>query len=136
MHAVNLRSVFQMTQLLLPSIVKGGRVVIVASGAAHIGSRDVGYSTSKAGVVGLVRNLSKVLAPYNILVNAICPGVIKSKMSPKMSPEHINKYVNRIPLKRLGTPEEVSVCVPFLLSKENSYMTGASIDINGGLYSR
>lgn len=135
-HAINLRSVFITSQLLYPIIEKGGRIVIVGSGASHLGSRDAAYSSSKAGVIGLVRSLARLLASEDILVNAICPGVIKTQMSAKMAPEHITEYINRIPLQRLGTPEEVAICISFLLNKENSYMTGATIDVNGGLYSR
>ncbi|MCI0559700.1 MAG: SDR family oxidoreductase [Nitrososphaera sp.] len=133
---VNLRSVFQMAQQLSPHIHKGGRIVIVASGAAHLGSRDVGYSSSKAGVLGLVRSLSKTLAPLGILVNAVSPGVIKTQMSEKMNPSHRYEYLQRIPLAREGTPEEVAICIAFLLVQENSYMTGATLDVNGGLYAR
>lgn len=135
-HAVNLRAVYQITQLLYQIISKGGRVVIVASGAAHVGSRDIGYSSSKAGVVGTVKSLAKNLSSRGILVNSVCPGVIKTKMSNKMSTKDVEEYIEKIPLKRIGTPEEVSVCVAFLLDEQNSYMTGASIDVNGGLYMR
>ena len=135
-HAVNLRSAFQISQLLYPSIVNGGRIVIIASGAGHVGSRDVGYSASKAGALGLVRSLAKSLAPHGILVNAVSPGVIRTKMSARMSPENVKQYIDNIPLKRLGVPNEVSICVSFLLDEQNSYMTGASLDVNGGLYTR
>jgi len=133
---VNLRSVFQLAQQLWSHIHKGGRIVIIASGAAHLGSRDVGYSSSKAGVLGLVRSLSKTLVPYGILVNSVCPGVIKTQMSEKMSPSHRDEHLQRIPLAREGTPDEIAVCIAFLLDKENSYMTGATLDVNGGLYAR
>ena len=135
-HAVNLRSAFQISQLLYSNIVKGGRIVIIASGAAHIGSRDVGYSTSKAGALGLVRSLAKSLAPHGILVNAVNPGVIGTQMSARMSTESVRQYIESIPLKRIGVPDEVSICVSFLLDEQNSYMTGASLDVNGGLYTR
>jgi 3-oxoacyl-[acyl-carrier protein] reductase len=134
-QAINLRAIFYMIKLLCPGIEKGGRIVIIASGAAHLGSRDVGYSSSKAGVIGLVRSLAKLLAP-DILVNAVCPGVIKTQMSSRMPPEHLREYLKIIPLGRFGTPEEVSACISFLLDEGNTYMTGATIDINGGLYAR
>lgn len=135
-HAVNVRSIFQMAQQLIPHVQPGGRVVLVASGAAHVGSRDIGYSSSKAGALGLVRSLAKTLAPAEILVNAVAPGVIQTKMSARMSREHVAEYLSRIPLGRSGTPDEVAVCISFLLDKANSYMTGATIDVTGGLYSR
>lgn len=135
-NAVNLRSIFHITQLLQQSIVRGGRIVVVSSGAAHVGSRDVGYSSSKAGVVGLTRSLAKALASRGILVNAVCPGVIKTQMSARMSPKDQEEYIDKITLKRIGLPEEVSICISFLLDRQNTYMTGASIDVNGGLYMR
>jgi NAD(P)-dependent dehydrogenase (short-subunit alcohol dehydrogenase family) len=135
-NAVNIRGAFQVLKFLRGAITPGGRVVLIASGAAHVGSRDIGYSASKAAMLGLVRGLTKVLAPHGILINAICPGVISSRMSKRMSPEHIGEYTKAIPLGRVGAPAEVAVGVSFLLDAENTYMTGATIDINGGLYSR
>lgn len=135
-HDVNNTSIYQVVKGLYKKIENGGRVIIISSGAAHIGSRDIGYSSSKAATIGLMRSLSKILAPSNILVNAICPGVIQTPMSNKMSKEAKAQYLDKIPLKRIGLPEEVAVCVSFLLDEENSYMTGATIDVNGGLYSR
>ena len=104
------------------NIVSGGRIVVVASGAAHVGSRDVAYSSSKAGVIGLTRNLGKTLASKGILVNAVCPGVIRTQMSARMSPKDIEEYIDKIPLNRLGAPQEVSICIAFLLDEENSYI--------------
>ncbi len=133
---VNLKSVFLISQRLVGLIPRGGRVVIVASGASHIGSRDIGYSSTKAGAIGLMRGLCKVLAPDGILVNAVAPGVIKTAMSERMESNHIKEYLDRIPLGRMGSPDEIAVCISFLLFPENSYMTGSTLDVNGGLYSR
>lgn len=135
-NTVNLRSIFHITKLLQQSLVRGGRIVVVSSGAAHVGSRDVAYSSSKAGVIGLTRSLGKVLASKGILVNAVCPGVIKTQMSDRMSSKDVDEYIEKIPLHRVGTPQEVSISISFLLDEQNSYMTGASIDVNGGLYMR
>lgn len=135
-QAVNVRSAFQIVQELQEGIIHGGRIVLVSSGAAHLGSRDAGYSVSKAGLIGLARALAKSLAPEGILVNAVCPGLISTQMSAQMAPDHFEEYTNSIPLRRPGLPEEVSVCVSFLLAEENSYMTGATLDVNGGLYMR
>jgi 3-oxoacyl-[acyl-carrier protein] reductase len=135
-QSVNLKSAFQIVQELHTEIASGGRIVLISSGAAHLGSGDIGYSTSKSGLVGLARGLAKTLAPKGILVNSICPGLISSQMSARMTPEHFAEYTQIIPLKRAGLPDEVSVCVSFLLDEENSYMTGTTIDVNGGLYMR
>ena len=133
---VNLRSVFLLAEALWPKITRGGRIVVISSGAAHIGSRDAGYSASKAGVLGLVRSLAANLGPKGVLVNAVCPGIIATPMSERMKREEKTKYLARTSLGRAGTPKEVAVCVSFLLSEENSYVTGASLDVNGGLYMR
>jgi NAD(P)-dependent dehydrogenase (short-subunit alcohol dehydrogenase family) len=135
-HSINLKSAYQIAQQLSPDISRGGRMVLVSSGAAHLGSNDVGYSTSKAGLIGLTRGLAKELASKGILVNAVCPGLVSTQMSARMAPDHFAKYTKTIPLGRPGLPEEIAVCVAFLLDEENSYMTGASIDVNGGLYMR
>jgi 3-oxoacyl-[acyl-carrier protein] reductase len=135
-HAVNVRSIFLISHLLHAMIVEGGRIIIVASGAAHLGSMDCGYSSSKAAAIGLVRSLAKELAPRGILVNAVCPGVIETQMSARMSPVSVSNYMNAVLLKRMGKPQEVAACIRFLLDVENTYMTGASIDVNGGLYAR
>jgi NAD(P)-dependent dehydrogenase (short-subunit alcohol dehydrogenase family) len=133
-QSVNLRSAFQIVRDLQSDLSNGGRIVFVSSGAAHLGSGDIGYSTSKAGLVGLARGLAKSLASKGILVNSVCPGLITSQMSARMSPEQASKTEQAVPLARPGSPEEVSICVSFLLDPENSYMTGATIDVNGGLY--
>jgi 3-oxoacyl-[acyl-carrier protein] reductase len=124
-QSVNVRSVFQIVQLLSPAFAKGGRIVLIGSGSA-----------SKAALLGMVRTLARSLAPAGILVNAVCPGLVATPMSARMKTEDVQDYMTRIPLGRKGTPGEVAVCVSFLLEEENSYMTGASLDVNGGLYTR
>ena len=131
---VNLKSAFRIVRTMQSEMMEGGRIIFISSGAAHLGSGDVGYSSSKAGLVGLARGLAKALAVNRILVNSVCPGLIMTQMSARMTPEHKVKTEQGIPLSRSGKPEEVAVCVSFLLDPENSYMTGATIDVNGGLY--
>jgi NAD(P)-dependent dehydrogenase (short-subunit alcohol dehydrogenase family) len=132
-QAVNVRAAFQLVRQLSPRILEGGRVVLVSSGAAYLGSRDTAYSVSKAGMLGMTRSLARNLAPRRILVNAVCPGPISTPMSARMSPKHRKEYVSRIPLHRFGQPAEVAVAVEFLLDPENTYMTGTSLDVSGGL---
>jgi NAD(P)-dependent dehydrogenase (short-subunit alcohol dehydrogenase family) len=133
---VNVGAAFRLVRVLSDLIVPGGRIAMIASGAAHIGSRDIGYAVSKAGLLGLVRSLALALAEREILVNAVTPGVIQSPMSAQMSNERRHQHISSTLLRRVGRPPEVAAAVAFLLDPRNSYMTGASIDVNGGLYFR
>lgn len=135
-HSVNVRSAFIIFKELAPRIRKGGRIVTIVSGAAHVGSRDLAYSASKAGLLGLTKSLALNLAKKGILVNAVCPGVIETKMSARMNPKDVEAYKKKILLGRKGSPAEVAVAVEYLLNPKNTYMTGATIDVNGGLYLR
>lgn len=132
---VNLKSCFIITQQLSPQITLGGRIVFISSGAAYLGSNDIGYSVSKFGLHGLAKGLSKHFG-NRILVNTISPGVIKTEMSERMDAIRKKATIDSSLLKRIGHPKELTSAVKFLLDHENSYMTGATIDINGGLYSR
>jgi NAD(P)-dependent dehydrogenase (short-subunit alcohol dehydrogenase family) len=132
-HAVNVRAPFQLVKKVAPIIVNGGRVILISSGAAYLGSRDVGYSASKTGMLGLTRSLAKNLAARKILVNAICPGPIETQMSARMSRPHRQRYLTQIPLRRFGKSDEVAVAVAFLLDPQNSFMTGTALDVSGGL---
>ncbi len=135
-HNINTRAAFIICLNLWQLLVEGGRIITIVSGAAHVGSRDMAYSSSKAGLLGLTKSLALNLAPRGILVNAICPGPIETSMSQRMPRDRVEEYKRRILLHRFGQPQEVATAVEFLLSPENSYMTGATIDVNGGLYLR
>ena len=135
-NAINVAAAFRLVQLLRSSIDPGGRVVMVASGAGHLGSCDPGYATSKAALLGLVRSLAGELGPRQVLVNAVTPGVIETPMSARMSSARREHHEVSTALGRAGRPSEVAVVVGFLLDPRNTYVTGASIDVNGGLYAR
>ena len=135
-HAVNVRAAFELAKELAPSIQSGGRIVFIASGAGHVGSRDVAYSASKAGLLGLTRSLAESLGPQGIRVNAVSPGVIETQMSGRMPPERRQRHLDRAALGIPGQPEDVAAAVGYLLGPGGRYVTGASIDVNGGLYSR
>lgn len=134
---INLTGVFNCTKAVLPVMKKRkkGKIVNVSSsagrsfstfGAAH-------YTASKAGVLGLTRHTANEAAAYNINVNAVTPGSMDTEMVRlNASPEHIAQEEANIPLGRLGTPEEEAYLVLFLASEESSYITGATVDINGG----
>lgn len=135
-HMVNLDAAFLLIKGLVHKSLKQGRIILVSSGAAHLGSNDVGYASSKAGLVGLAKGLAKQLSKHSIQVNAICPGVIESLMSNRMAPEIKGKYIKETSLGRIGMPQEVAIAIHFLLDEKNTYMSGATIDVNGGLYMR
>lgn len=113
---------------------KGGYIINITSGAVFLGSRDPGYSASKAALAGLTKSCAKNLAKYNILVNAVAPGPIETPMSARMKETDKKKYRENILLKRFGRPEDVANAVYFLISGEADYITGSTIHINGGLY--
>ncbi len=132
----NVRGAFLLFHGLHSTLADGGRIVAVASGASHLGSRDIGYSASKAALVGLIRCLAKVLAHRQIQANCVAPGPIDSPMSQRMPEERKDEYCRAIPMHRFGRPEEVASAVAFLLDPKSTYITGATIDVNGGLYCR
>jgi 3-oxoacyl-[acyl-carrier protein] reductase len=136
--AINLKAVFFLTQAVLPVMVRqgSGAIVSLASLAARVGgiAAGVDYATSKAGVVGLTRTLARQYGPKGIRVNAVAPGVIMTEMTRPWPEEVRQDFVARTPLKRLGTPEDVARVVAFLAGPDSGFITGATIDVNGGLY--
>ena len=133
--ALNLSSVFFATKAVLPYLGDGARIVNVSSVAARHGGGPgaFAYAAAKGGVMTLTRGLAKELASRNIRVNAIAPGVIETPFHDKFStPEQLETFRKGIPLGRLGTSEECAGAVLYLVSPLASYVTGQSIDINGG----
>jgi len=137
MMAVNVTGVFLCTRAVLPIMKakRSGKIVNISSSAGRSTSTFGGahYTTSKAAVLGLTRHTARETAPYNINVNAIAPGSMDTEMVREMStPEQIKQERQSIPLGRLGTAQDEANLVVFLCSEESSYITGATIDINGG----
>ncbi|MDU2975034.1 MAG: SDR family oxidoreductase, partial [Staphylococcus epidermidis] len=91
------------------------------------------YAASKAGQIALVKSLAKEVARFNVRANIIAPGYINTDMFRKLNEKEIKNVENSIPMKRVGKPEEVANLVSFLLSEESTYITGSTIEINGGL---
>ncbi len=132
---VNLNGAFYLVKASLPYISHGS-IVFIASQLAFKGSESsVAYGASKAGILGLMRSLALQLAP-DIRVNAVAPGTIDTNMISTYTPKQRREREEKIPLKRIGKPNEVAKVVAFLLSEDSSYITGATIDVNGGLYIR
>lgn len=134
---VNLKGTFLCAQAVLPPMKKAGwgRIVNFSSSAGKSVSTVGGahYTASKAGVLGFTRHLAKEVAADGITVNAVCPGLIDTEMvRTTITDERTQAYADSFPIPRLGRPEEVADLVAFLASDRAAYITGASLDINGG----
>ncbi len=136
--AVNLRGAFLISRELIEGMKERGygRIVHISSLSARAGAIEVGihYAAAKAGLIGLVRTLAKEGAPHNVTVNAVAPGIIATEPVMRRISDHVEDYLRSIPLGRLGRPEDVASVVLFLCSRLSDYITGATIDINGGQY--
>lgn len=133
--ALNLSSVFLATKAALQHLSDGARIVNVSSIAGRHGGGPgaFAYGAAKGGVMSLTRGLAKELAPRHIRVNAIAPGVINTPFHERFStPELLETFKKSIPMGRLGTPDECAGVVLFLVSPLSSFLTGETIDINGG----
>lgn len=132
---VNVKGAFICSKLASGYMIaqKRGWIVNIASVSARVGGSVPHYAASKAGLVGLTRSLASTLAKHGILVNVVLPGPIDTEMAQVIPPERRTSLIERdIPLGRFGTSEEVAGVVAFLVSPDASYITGATIDVNGG----
>ncbi len=133
----NLRGVFLMTRAVAKSMMrqKSGRIISIASTAGAMGNPgQVNYSAAKAGVIGLTKAAARELAHWNILVNAVAPGLIETDMTARISAEAREALLQQVPLKRVGAAREVAEVVRFLAGDGAAYVTGQTIHVNGGLY--
>jgi 3-oxoacyl-[acyl-carrier protein] reductase len=133
---INLSSTFFLSQAVMEIMIKNksGAIVNLASVAGQVGGIAVGahYSASKAAIECLTKTFAKNGAPYGIRVNAVAPGVIDTDIHKQSTKEQIEQYMRSIPLGRMGTPDEVANIILVLASDLASYLTGTTIDINGG----
>jgi 2-dehydro-3-deoxy-L-rhamnonate dehydrogenase (NAD+) len=133
--AVDLTSVFLVSRAAVKVMLGqgGGRIINIASIAGKEGNPTlVPYSTAKAGVIGFTKALAKEVATRGILVNAVAPAVIGTEMVRQMSQETVDMLIAKIPMGRIGRPEEVAALVTWLASDECSFSTGAVYDLSGG----
>ena len=133
----NLRGVFLMTRAVGKVMMrqKSGRMINISSAAGAMGNPgQVNYSAAKAGVIGLSKAAARELAHWNILVNAVAPGLIETDMTATISAEAREGLMQQVPLKRIGTAREVAEVVRFLAGDGAGYITGQVIHVNGGLY--
>lgn len=134
---VNLTGTFKITQYFTKKMIKKkyGKIINISSIIGFIGNAgQVNYSTTKAGLIGFTKSLAKELAPRNINVNAVAPGFIETDMTEQLPVDIKEKYLQQIPMKKFGKPEDVANAVLFLTSDLASYITGETIHINGGMY--
>src|SRR5579872_3119274 len=135
MH-VNLGSVFNCTKMVLPHMLerKSGKIVNISSFVALAGNvGQANYAATKAGIIGFTKSVALEVARHGITVNAVCPGFTETDMLWEV-PENIRERIlERIPMHRFGTSEEIAACVRYIAT-EGDYMTAQAISINGGVY--
>ena len=135
---VNLTGTFFMIQSALPYLrkSKAGRIINISSNAGRMGgyANSQSYTASKGGVIAITKGIARQLAPDNITVNVVCPGTTKTEMSKLYDDETTKRLIGRIPLGRLGKPEDTAAAVCFFASEEAGFITGAVLDVNGGMY--
>jgi NAD(P)-dependent dehydrogenase (short-subunit alcohol dehydrogenase family) len=133
--AVNLKGQFNWLRHVAPLLRerRAGRVVNIASMSWLGNVGQANYAASKAGVVGLTKTAARELAPFAVTVNAICPGFIDTPMTQAMPPAAWEQMMAKIPLGRIGTPEDVGKLVAFLVSEDAAYITGEVINVSGGM---
>jgi len=135
----NLTSQMMCCQAVVPSMrrQKWGRIINLSALSAQRGSfsGDVSYGCSKAGSLGLTRSLFRLLAQDGITINSVCPGPIWTDMlKVGFTPERLDRFVENVPMHRMGDPKEIAEVVSFLASDRASYITGQTLAVNGGLW--
>ena len=133
---INLTSVMRLTRGILRGMIKNrwGRIINISSVVALTGNPgQSNYVASKSGLIGLSKSLASEVASRGITVNCIAPGFIKTNMTDKLNENQSSAILSRIPMKRMGLPNEISSSAIFLASSHSGYITGQTIHVNGGL---
>ena len=133
----NVNGLYRVTKPLVRQMMKGrwGRIINISSVVARMGSPgQTNYVASKAAIEGFTRSLALELASRNITVNAIAPGFIETDMTSVLEDDQKEKILEKIPLGRMGQAKEVAAAVAFLISNDAAYITGQTLQVNGGLY--
>ncbi|MBK6637763.1 MAG: 3-oxoacyl-ACP reductase FabG [Rhodocyclaceae bacterium] len=133
----NLKAVFRMSRLVMRGMMKArfGRIINITSVVGEAGNPgQANYAAAKAGVAGMSRALAQELGSRNITVNCVAPGFIDTDMTKTLADTQREALLTKIPLGRLGTPTEIAATVVFLASDSASYITGTTINVNGGMY--
>lgn len=134
----NLKGTFFMVQKCLPYLKAGTspRIINISSNAGRMGgyANGMSYTASKGGMISLTYGLARKLAPFGITVNCVAPGTIESDMSRMRDAATHNRLLEKFPLGRIGTPQEVACAACYFASMESGFTTGAVLDVNGGLF--
>ncbi len=133
----NLKGAFLLTQALLQPMMKArwGRIINITSVVGETGQAgQANYAASKAGLIGLTKSLAREFASRNITVNAVAPGFIKTDMTHALTDDQKSAMLGIVPLARAGTVADIAAAVRFLASEEAGYITGHTLDVNGGMY--
>jgi 3-oxoacyl-[acyl-carrier protein] reductase len=135
--ATNLTAAYTLTQAVLKPMLrqKSGRIVCISSVVGQAGNPgQANYAASKAGLIGFAKSAALEVASRGITINVVAPGVIETDMTRAITERALDDWAARIPLRRLGTPDDVAAAVCFLASDEASYITGQVLAVNGGMY--
>ncbi len=133
---LNLTTTFRLSKSVLRGMMKArwGRIINISSVVAHTGNAgQANYVAAKAGMIGFTKSLAQEVASRGITANVVAPGFIDTAMTEKLNEAQRTAISNRIPMQRMGTPDEVAAAVLFLASNEASYFTGATLPVNGGM---
>jgi 3-oxoacyl-[acyl-carrier protein] reductase len=133
----NLSSLYRINKIAIKGMTKArwGRIINISSVVGASGNAgQTNYSASKAGAEGFARSLAQEIGSRGITVNSVAPGFIQTDMTGMLSEAQVKDLLNKIPLKRLGQPEEVAEVVAFLVSESAGYITGETIHVNGGMH--
>ena len=132
----NLKSVFKLSQSVIRKMIKNryGRIINISSVVGHSGNAgQTNYTAAKAGMSGFTKSLAQEVGSRGITVNCVAPGFIDTEMTQSLPEEYKNQLISKIPLGKLGSPNDIANAVAFLASENASYITGETLHINGGM---
>ena len=135
--ATNLTAAFTLTQAVLKPMIRqrAGRIVCISSVVGQAGNAgQANYAASKAGLIGFAKSIAQEVASRNVTVNVVAPGLIETDMTRLIAENAKDQWQAKIPLKRMGTPDDIAWAVCFLASDEAAYITGQVLAVNGGMY--